>query len=212
MRFPILPTLLVAAAVATMICLGIWQLGRAEEKDAQGAQYRNNVRLPAMALPTTGSFDRSLLYRRASAFCVEVIGWRKIGGRSASGRSGTRHIADCRTGAEGPGFATDMGVSADPKVVPQWRGGEIEGIIALDPGRAGLLERLTGKAPPPRPMLVSLFAAPGLEPTAPPRPDGLLFNSSHSYAIQWFFFAALAAIIYLLALRRRQREKLPPAA
>ncbi len=30
MRFPILPTLLVAAAVATMIALGIWQLRRAD--------------------------------------------------------------------------------------------------------------------------------------------------------------------------------------
>ena len=211
MRFPLIPTLLVALAVATMIGLGIWQLGRADEKDAQAAQYRRNISLPAIALPTAGPLDRDLLYRRASAFCLEVVGWRKAGGKSASGRSGTRHVADCRTGAEGPGFAADMGVTADPKAVPRWRGGEIDGIIAPDSGRAGLFDRLTRRAPPPRAMLVSLKAAPGLEPTAPPRPDGLV-NSSRYYAVQWFFFAAVAAIIYLLSLRRRQREKLPPQA
>jgi cytochrome oxidase assembly protein ShyY1 len=32
MRWPLIPTLLVAAAVATMIALGIWQLRRADEK------------------------------------------------------------------------------------------------------------------------------------------------------------------------------------
>ncbi|MGZ8297195.1 MAG: SURF1 family protein, partial [Allosphingosinicella sp.] len=31
MRFPLIPTILVAAAVATMIALGIWQLRRADE-------------------------------------------------------------------------------------------------------------------------------------------------------------------------------------
>ena len=34
MRVPILPTLVVAAAIAIMIALGIWQLGRMDEKAA----------------------------------------------------------------------------------------------------------------------------------------------------------------------------------
>ena len=210
MRWPLVPTLLVAAAVATMIALGIWQLRRADEKDLLSAQYKRNLALPPIALPPGAVADSALLNRRATAFCLEVTGWRRTGGKSASGRGGTRFVADCRTGAEGPGFAADMGVSLDPKARPAWRGGEVAGRIAAEPSRAGLLERLTGRTSPPRPMIVAERPAPGLAPSAQPAAD--VANNSLFYAFQWFFFAAAAALIYVLALRRRQREKLPPAA
>lgn len=211
MRFPLLPTILVAAAVATMIALGFWQLRRADEKAALQRQYERNLVLPAMALPPAAAVDESLLYRRATAFCVKVMYWRTTGGKSASGRGGTRFIADCSTGAEGPGFAADMGVSPDPKARPGWKGGEVAGrIVAEPPLSSGLMERLIGASPPPRPMIVSERAAPGLQASAPPVADAP--NNSLAYAFQWFFFAAAAAVIYVLALRRRQREKLPPKA
>jgi cytochrome oxidase assembly protein ShyY1 len=114
----------------------------------------------------------------------------------------------CRTGAEGPGFAADMGVSPDPKTVPQWQGGEVSGTIVPEPSSAGLWARITRTAPPPRPMIVSARPAPGLEASAPPSREGIA-NNSFAYAIQWFFFAATAAIIYVLALRRRQKRRLP---
>jgi cytochrome oxidase assembly protein ShyY1 len=208
MRFPILPTLPVAAAVAAMIALGFWQLRRADEKEALRARYERNLALPPIALPSAAVADDSLLYRRATGFCLEVTGWRRTGGIAASGQGGTRFIADCRTGAEGPGFAADLGVSADPKAQPAWRGGEVTGRIVAEPSRAGLLDRLTGKAPPPRPMIVAERPASGLAASAPPTAE--VANNSLSYAFQWFFFAAAAATIYVLALRRRQREKLPP--
>ena len=101
-----------------------------------------------------------------------------------------------------------MGVSANPKARPGWKGGEVAGRVVAEPRSGGLFERLTGKSPPPRPMIVSETAAPGLEASAPPAAEAP--NNSLAYAFQWFFFAAAAAAIYLLALRRRQREKLPP--
>jgi cytochrome oxidase assembly protein ShyY1 len=210
MRFPLLPTLLVAAAVATMIALGIWQLGRAEEKDALAARYAENRGLPPIALPLMGPADESLLYRRATAFCLQPTEWRRSGGKSASGKTGTRFIAACRTGAEGPGFAADMGVSTNPRFEPKWPGGEVTGVVIAAPTDAGIFQRLTGKAPPPRPMIVSASPAPGLEASAPPLPAAE--NSSRWYAGQWFFFAAVAAIIYLLALRRRRTPEVLPSA
>ena len=207
MRFPLLPTLLVAAAVATMIALGIWQLGRAQEKDALAARFSENRRLPPMALPTTAAADESLLYRRASAFCLEPTKWLLVGGRSVSGKTGTRYIASCRTGAEGPGFSADMGVSADPRFSPRWRGGEVSGVVTAAPREGNFVERLTGKAPPAGLMIVAARAAPGLEPTAPPQPPSE--NSSRWYAGQWFFFAFTAGLIYILALRRRSRRDPP---
>jgi cytochrome oxidase assembly protein ShyY1 len=208
MRFPPVPTILVAAAVATMIALGFWQLRRADEKAALQSRFERNFALPAMALPRGALADETLLYRRATAFCLEVTGWRTTGGKSASGRGGTRFIADCRTGAEGPGFAADMGVSSDPQAKPVWKGGEVAGRVAAEPRSGNLFERLTGKSPPPRPMIVSERPAPGLQASAPPVAEAP--NNSLAYAFQWFFFAAAAAAIYLLALRKRARAPPPP--
>jgi surfeit locus 1 family protein len=210
MRFPIIPTILVAAAVATMIALGIWQLRRADEKEALRHRYESNLALPAIALPPAAVADETLLYRSASAFCLEVTGWRMTGGKSASGQGGTRFIASCRTGVEGPGFVADMGVSPDPKAKPAWKGGEVAGRIVAEPRSGGLFERLSGKSPPPRPMIVSAAPAPGLMASAPPAADAP--NNSLSYAFQWFFFAAAAAAIYVLALRKRHRAASSDAA
>jgi len=204
MKLPVLPTLLVSLAVAAMVALGFWQLHRSEEKDAAKAQIARNAALPPMALPPAAAVDDKILFRTATAFCLQVTEWRKTGGQSASGKGGTRFIAECRTGAEGPGFAADMGVSPDPKAAPVWKGGEVTGPVVPEPSRAGLWARITRQAPPPRPMIVAARPAPGLEPSRPPSPDGIV-NNSFGYAFQWFFFAATAAIIYLLAVRRRKR-------
>jgi cytochrome oxidase assembly protein ShyY1 len=208
MKLPLIPTLLVALAVAAMVRLGIWQLHRSDEKEALRARYEQNSRLAPMALPTMAAADESLFFRRATAFCLEVAEWRKTGGQSVSGKGGTRFIASCRTGAEGPGFAADMGVSPDPKAAPRWKGGEVSGTVVAEPSRAGLWARITRTAPPRRPMIVSSRPAPGLEASAPPSREAIA-NNSFGYAFQWFFFAATAAIIYLLALRRRGKRRLP---
>jgi surfeit locus 1 family protein len=204
MRLPVFPTILVAAAVATMIALGIWQIHRAGEKHALIARYDQNAKLPPIALAGTGAVNDTLLFRRGTAMCLSVTRWRATGGRSASGTGGTRFIADCRTGAEGPGFAADMGVSANPRIKPTWTGGMVTGVIVGEPSTAGLMDRILRRSPPARPMLVSDRPAPGLEASAAPTRDSVPDNHI-VYAIQWFFFAAAAAIIYLLALRRRRR-------
>jgi surfeit locus 1 family protein len=45
----------------------------------------------------------------------------------------------------------------------------------------------------------------GLQAVALPSPEDIP-NNHLLYAIQWFFFAAAAGIIYALALRRRLRD------
>ena len=187
-RWPLIPTLLVAAAVATMIGLGIWQLGRMQEKQALIAQYERAANLPQVAWPSVPPPDDRLLFRRAAGFCLEVTGWRATAGQNARGDSGWSHIASCSTGGlEGPGMQVDMGWSKD-SAAPAWRGGEVTGVIVPDSRH--------------RIRLVSSAPAPGLEASAPPSPD-TISNNHLLYAIQWFFFAAAAAVIYVLALKRR---------
>ncbi|NWN33535.1 SURF1 family protein, partial [Klebsiella michiganensis] len=51
-------------------------------------------------------------------------------------------------------------------------------------------------------------AAPGLVPTA--RPDLSSVPNNHlSYAVQWFLFALVASVIYVLALKWRRKPKAP---
>ena len=205
MKLPVLPTIIVAAAVAAMSGLGIWQLQRAEWKQQLIARYDQAITLPPVAWPAVPSRDDPLLYRRAAGFCLQVTGWRAVAGRNNEDQPGWAHIAACRTGAEGPGMQVDIGWSrsSDP---PRWSGGQVSGIIAPD-RKHGI-------------RLVAAIPAPGLKPSMPPSPRNIPDNHL-MYAIQWFIFAALAALIYILALRRRRSEtaigaatdgsKLPPA-
>ena len=50
-RLPIIPTILVAAAVGLMIWLGIWQLQRARWKEGLLARYAQAETLPPIAFP-----------------------------------------------------------------------------------------------------------------------------------------------------------------
>jgi cytochrome oxidase assembly protein ShyY1 len=191
-KIPFLPTLIVGAAVAVMIGLGIWQLQRVQEKEALIARSEQASKLPPIAWPAIPPPDDSILYRRASGFCTEVVGWRAVAGRSTSGETGWIHIAACRTGGmEGPGMQADMGWSNSSAPPATFKGGPVSGIIDRDKDH--------------RIRLVSGRAALGLAPSAPPSPESMP-NNHLLYAIQWFFFALAAGLIYVLALRRRQKK------
>jgi cytochrome oxidase assembly protein ShyY1 len=188
-RLPVVPTLIVLAAVATMIALGVWQLGRGRQKDALLAQYRAAEGLPPVAWPAQATLDGQLpLFRQASGLCLEPVATKQIAGRNREGASGFSHLVDCRTGAEGPGMRVDIGWSRDPNGGVPWRGGPVSGTIAPD-----------GEM---RMRLVSAEGLGGLEPSA--RPDiADVPNNHRSYAVQWFLFAASALVIYLLAVRAK---------
>ena len=201
-RVPIVATLVVGAAIAAMIALGLWQLRRATWKEALIARYTVNRSLPPMAYPEKAPVADEALFRKAQVNCLRVAGWHVEGGSTPTGQGGYRHIASCTTGAEGPGALVDMGVAADPNFKPSWKGGLVDGLITTEPLHDSLLGRLFTRASPPRPMLVADVPAPGLAASAPPNVDSIS-NNHRAYAVQWFVFAAIAAIIYGLALRRR---------
>lgn len=188
-RFPLIPSLIVAAAVLAMVGLGIWQLRREQWKEALLARYETNSRLPAIAFPRVPTpADEALLFRRATGYCLQPMSWTARAGRNRAGEPGWRHIAACSTGAEGPGIAVDVGWSNDGGDPKGYRGGPVSGVIG--PDRKHIL------------LLVADDPAPGLQPSARPSLDDIP-NNHLGYAVQWFLFAAMAVVIYLLALRRR---------
>lgn len=195
-RVPIVATIVVAAAVALMIWLGFWQIRRSHENERLLAQYKIASKLPPIAFPTAPVKEPLPLFRWATGFCRQVVGEREVGGRNRNGDVGWAHIVDCSTGAEGPGMSVEIGWSKNPGTKVNWRGGLVSGLIVPDH-----LHRI---------RLVAAGAPPGLEPPGIPSVEDaapVTPGRNRLYALQWFSFAAIALIIYGLALRRRWKEQ-----
>lgn len=195
-RWPIFPTLLVAFAVAIMIGLGLWQLlVRLPEKEAQLAQLAGNPARPPVVFPRAP--DDRLLFRRTSAMCREVAAITRAG----AGSAGYRLIAECRTGAGGSAIKVQLGTTRDPTKMVRWSGGAVSGWISHAPDATPMIVKLF-RPKAQEMLLVADRPAAGLD--ANMRPDiGLVPNNHLAYAGQWFFFALVAGVIYVLALRRR---------
>jgi surfeit locus 1 family protein len=192
-RLPVLPTILVAAAVAVMIGLGVWQLNRAAWKESLLERYANAGQQPPMAWPVMAPSEEQLpLFRRATGHCLKPEVTKAVAGQNRAGESGYVFLVDCATGAEGPGMRVQLGWSKNPKAMFAWAGGPVAGVIAPD-----------GQM---RMRLVADRAPDGLEPSARPSLSAIS-NNHRLYAIQWFAFAAIALVIFALAAR----AKLGPA-
>ena len=171
MRIPFIPTLIVAAAVAVMIGLGIWQLQRAEWKAQLIAEL-----------------EASDHHRKTSLACSIHAKPEVRAGRSAGGETGYRYLVPCG----GSGTWVDIGWSKQPNEIAEVRESRsFTGVLA--PASEG-----------GRRILVLVAPLPPLQPSGLASPADLP-NNHLMYAVQWFFFAGAAALIYLLALRRRSR-------
>lgn len=187
-KVPFVPTVVVLVAVCIMVALGFWQLGRADEKEALLARYAAaGSNTEPVAWQHDGAAAEALLYRRSQVECARVFVIDEVAGTAASGEKGWAHRAHCATAAGEGVVLVDIGWSRTPDPVA-WTGGPIEGVIA------------------PGPRLVADPAVAGLERLARPDPNDLP-NNHLSYAVQWFLFAVTALVIYVLALRRRWRER-----
>lgn len=185
---PLIPTLVVGAAVAIMIALGVWQLRRAAEKDMLIAELATASRRPAVDWPAIPDPAALPLFRRSALTCRTVTGWRATSGRSRDGAAGWSHIATCVTDRGGAPAQVVAGWSRDPRT-PAWGGGAVRGTIAPD-SRHGI-------------RLVADDAPAGLAPAAPPGLEDIP-NNHLGYAVQWFLFALAAVAVYGVALRRRR--------
>jgi surfeit locus 1 family protein len=189
-----IPTIVVLAAVALMIALGAWQLRRATMHEQQLVRYKAAANLPPISFPTAPVRDyEALYYRYATGNCLRVVGRRTRPGENRAEEPGYVVIADCTTGAEGPGISVEAGWSKNPNAKLSWSGGLVSGVIVPDEKS--------------RIRLASASPAPGLEPTAPPMPSVKVSPArNRGYAATWFAFAAIALIIYGLAVRKRLKE------
>ena len=179
-----------------MIALGVWQLQRAQWKERMLAELAVAQGLPAVDLdPLLGPDmpERPIAFRSALVSCtardVEVSA---RAGRSLQGASGYAFYVPCRPGE--PGWAGRLQVNAGWSQRP-----DAVRRLSLPATVAGVI----GTTEPGQPIiLTSAQPLPPLEASAPPRVEDIP-NNHLAYAGQWFLFALAAAVIYVLAVRRR---------
>jgi cytochrome oxidase assembly protein ShyY1 len=197
-RLPVIPTILVAAAVALMVWLGLWQLQRAKLHAAQLASYQSASKLPPIAFPTAPVETGKLpMYRYATGNCMRVVGRRTAAGTNRDEEPGFLVIVDCATGSEGPGMAVEIGWSKNPNVAVDWKGGLVSGVIVPD-----------SKS---RMRLVAATPVPGIEPSAIPQPTVRITPARNKgYAMTWFALAVAALGVYAVAVRKHLRPGTRP--
>lgn len=182
-RIPVFATLVVLAAVAVMVWLGLWQIERMHEKEALLARYAAAQAMSAdVPFPQDEEAAQPVLYRHARVECARVTALTAIAGRNAAGEAGQAQVAHCLT-AGGARIDVVLGWSRDLRV-PEWRGGTVMGTVA------------------PGPRLVADPPVAGLAANARPDPADIP-NNHWSYAVQWFLFAGVALVIYALAVAKR---------
>lgn len=182
-RVPVLPTLIVLAAVAVMIRLGFWQIERMHQKEALLARYAEAGAMPAdVPFPQDAKTAEGVLYRHATIDCRKVISTTTIAGQNARGEAGLAHIATCDLVGDSRARVA-LGWSRSPAEA-KWGGGIVRGTVA------------------PGPRLVADPPLAGLDANARPDPSAIP-NNHWSYAVQWFLFALVAVVIYGLAVRKR---------
>ena len=202
-RLPVLPTLIVGLAVAAMIALGLWQLlDRLPQKQAYLAQLAANPTRAPIAYPLFP--DESLLFRHTVGDCPPPVTIRRAG----AGAAGFRLIATCSVPRGS--MQVQLGTTHDPRAETGWPGGRVSGYIAHAPDSRSLIQSAFDHRPQAM-MLVADTPAAGLEPNPSPTIDAVP-NNHLAYAVQWFLFAGIAAIIYALAVVRRNRMVVTSAA
>jgi surfeit locus 1 family protein len=200
---PLLPTLLVAALVAVLAGLGVWQLQRREWKADLITQLEAAQTLPLLEpidFQRAMQGDISVQYRRAELPCSpgEVLPYDLKGGSSIGGKSGYLVLVSCRPNRQPPDIVAVAGWTKRADA------GRTE--IMVDTVFKGLvIERPYGDAPGrPQFMLIPDTAVPPLLPSRMPTPADLPDNHL-SYAGQWFGLAMVLVTIYAIWLRRRLR-------
>lgn len=176
---------MVLIAIPLMLGLGVWQYQRHLWKDALLARYAANASAPPLRL--TGAIPAGSEFRTVD-LDVDCAGGptQEIGGANREGNAGFAHLLHCAAGAQA--ILLDIGWSARTRHM------QVPAFAARVRGRLGTQTPegwLLIAAQPTPPLAASAF------PSAADIP-----NNHLSYALQWWSFAAILAIIYAIWLRR----------
>jgi len=228
-------TLVAIVVAGACIGLGLWQLDRLEGRRAFNERYAAGLAAaPAPLEDLLGSGD-PLAYRRAIATGRYDPGHEVIlYGRTLDGRAGN-HVLTPLVLEDGRAIIVDRGwvpfeMDEPPVAEAAPPDGEVEvlgPLFADQPGGAGEVQEGEDRVTTvrsvdleaialdvPYELLPWFIQLQRQSPTAGelpvPAPPPELNEGPHlNYALQWFAFAAIAAIGYVILVRRELRERTP---
>ena len=194
MRLPLWPTLFTLLALPLLISLGMWQLHRADWKEALLARLTAAAQAPLQEVGSQPlSEDLAFHHVRLALSCPAQKPIQRAG-EAADGRSGYAQQLRC-TAPQGEAVLLVAGWSQ--RIDPRWQAPQA--LLAT-----GMLVAREGQSPH-----WSLVAAPPvapLEASAPPSVDNIP-NNHRGYAAQWFAFAFILCVIYGFYLRGWQKAR-----
>lgn len=176
----------------------MWQMRRAEWKEDVAARAAHNLIIASSELPDR--LEPGLDFRRFHIVCDTVDFDRSpTSGTGRGGTPGWLQKASCRRGDGRDAVILGLGISDRPEPlnnfdVPLEYSGRV-----LNVATHGGVEY----------MLYAEQPLTGLIPVAQPTPEMVMTTTPdghRGYAMQWFLFAAMAIIFYVIALRRRVLE------
>jgi surfeit locus 1 family protein len=227
-------TIVVVAAVLTMVQLGFWQLRRLDEVRGDNARVRSRLVQQAEPVerlllaggdPEAATFRRSIVEGR-----YEPGGELILANRSYRGSAGSHVLTPLRT-SDGRALIVDRGwislKTALQEVKPPDVPVRVVGVLfpserkgafgpSIPPGGRVTqvprvdVARITGQLiGPAYPLYLRLESQTPPQAGELPVPPGLpaLDEGSHlSYAVQWFIFATIAVLTYGALARRASRQ------
>ena len=227
--------LTVFALVVVGLCvrLGMWQLDRLDGRREFNARYAAGLEAEARPVEDLLDADGSIAYRRAIATGRFDTGHEVIlYGRALEGQAGN-HVLTPLVLADGRAIIVDRGwvpfeLDEPPVAEAEPPSGEVEvqgPLFATQPGGAGEVQQGEDRMTTVRTVDIEAIAhdlpydvvpwflqlqtqSPPAGDLPLPEPPPELTEGPHlSYAFQWFAFATIAAVGYVILVRREVLER-----
>jgi surfeit locus 1 family protein len=198
-----IPWLMFVVMEITLLSLGVWQLQRKDWKEALIAQIARNAEQPTFALISTEQVTPDMEYRRVTFDCTYKLSDQySVDGFDANKQIAKRRYVKCSAPAT---IVVDLGWSALTSAMAGSAGQiAVAGRVRhwTLPSAAQALGGIELVSPKNFAAPVAAFYVQNGDGLPPPLP-----NNHFAYAIQWFLFAGVLAVIFALFQRR---QKLAP--
>ncbi len=204
-RTLLLPAAMTVLMLAALIGLGFWQLQRMDWKNHLLDRLAQNPRAPLLVVADARSLSLALEFRRVQLACAPASDVRMLTRISEINSAVPVPWLRCRLPAGGP-----VAVRLLPSEVPRPGNQQpvvISGVLRQweEPGWQQKLAGVVGVG-------WASFHDPALSQfyvdSADALPDaGNIANSHFAYAVQWFAFAAVLALIFARYARRTWRDE-----
>ncbi len=203
----VLPWLMFLVMEAVLISLGVWQLQRKDWKEELLAMRARNAALPALPLSSDTQISATMEYRRVKFACAfTAAGQYLVEGFDEAKNIASRRYVKCVSPLN---IVVDLGWIAPDARMQSEPAMMVAGRLRFWPEQSSA--QALGGIQPVGPKNFAAPVAPFYvqQGDALPQPPP---NNHFAYAIQWFIFAGVLCVIFMLFQRWQKLAPRPPGA